>query len=78
LFIQQLENGFNIADRERWVGQTKEQVLDEFRTSDTHAVTMAHGGWPGHGIRGGRAIKIFLRRKGVWYLAQLIGMPLNE
>jgi len=80
--------------------QSKEEVLDEFRTSNIRTVSMVpeqidvriYGDaaiaiiqlrwrdrtFDGHTIDGqGRAVKLFIRRNGKWFLAQLTGSPLK-
>ena len=79
--------------------QSKEEVLKEFRTSDTKTVSMVpeqidiriygetaiaiiqvrsrEQTHDGHTIEGrGRGTKVFIRRNGKWFLAQLPGLPL--
>lgn len=80
--------------------QTKQEVLEEFRTSRTKTVAMVpekidvrvygdtaiviidlrtRNQAPDGSVTEsrGRPTKVFLRRNGVWYLAQLSGMPLK-
>jgi ketosteroid isomerase-like protein len=80
--------------------QSKEEVLKEFRTSDTKTVLMVpeqidiriyadtaiaiiqvrsrEQTRDGHTIEGrGRGTKVFIRRNGKWFLAQLTGLPLE-
>ena len=80
--------------------QTKQEALDEFRTSQTKTIAMVpekmdvrvYGDTAiviielrtrdrtpnGHVVEASwRATKVFLRRNGAWYLAQLSGMPLK-
>ncbi len=81
--------------------QSKEEVLNEFRTSNTKTISMVpeqmdvriYGDTAimiiqlrsreqtpdGHTIdHRGRAAKVFVRRSGRWFLAQLTGSPLKQ